>query len=188
MKKTLRGDRAFDLTIDPEVAYRIAVLAQSYQGEGIMPLIDDDVVDSDVGDDPITDMDVVADEAGRSYGNGLDVDLADDDAVDLDDRDDPIADEDVIADEAGAYDEDMEDDELDGLIRGLNVDAKHDLLALIWVGRGDYDAGDWSAARKAAREAEPFDVTDYLEELQMGSDYIENALDAMGYPPPEGLS
>jgi hypothetical protein len=151
MKKIAQGDRAFDLTIDPEVAYRIAVLAQSYQGEGLMPMEEDDVVDSDIGDDPITDVDAIADEAEKPHANQL-------------------------------------DDELEGLIRGLNVDAKHDLLALIWVGRGDYEARDWASARRAAREAEPFDVTDYLEELQMGSDYIENALEAMGYSPPDELS
>ena len=151
MKKVIQGDRAFDLTIDPDVAYRIAVLAQSYQGEGIMPMEEDDVVDSDIGDDPITDLEAIADEAENPHENVL-------------------------------------DDELEGLIRGLNVDAKHDLLALIWVGRGDYEARDWAAARRAAREAEPFDVADYLEELQMGSDYIEDALEAMGYPPPDELS
>jgi hypothetical protein len=151
MKKIAQGDRAFDLTIDPEVAYRIAVLAQSYQGEGLMPMEEDDVVDNDIGDDPITDVEAIADEAEKPHANQL-------------------------------------DDELEGLIRGLNVDAKHDLLALIWVGRGDYEARDWASARRAAREAEPFDVTDYLEELQMGSDYIENALEAMGYSPPDELS
>lgn len=31
-------------------------------------------------------------------------------------------------------------------IAGLNVDEQADLLALIWVGRGDYDIGDWPAA------------------------------------------
>lgn len=151
MRKIAQGDRAFDLTIDPEVAYRIAVLAQSYQGEGLMPMEEDDVVDNDIGDDPITDVEAIADEAEKPHANQL-------------------------------------DDELEGLIRGLNVDAKHDLLALIWVGRGDYEARDWASARRAAREAEPFDVTDYLEELQMGSDYIENALEAMGYSPPDELS
>lgn len=151
MTKSIQGDRAFDLTIDPDVAYRIAELAQSYQGEGIMPMEEDDVVDADIGDDPITDVEAIADEAENPH-------------------------------------EDVLDDELEGLIRGLNVDAKHDLLALIWVGRGDYEASDWAAARRAAREAEPFDVTDYLEELQMGSDYIENALEALGYPPPDELS
>ena len=145
------GDRPFDLTIDPEVAYRIAELAQTYQAEGIMPVEDDEVVDADPGDDPIPDVEAIADEAENPQ-------------------------------------EDVLDDELEGLIRGLNVDAKHDLLALIWVGRGDYDADDWSSARKAAREAEPFDVTDYIEELQSGSDYIETALVALGYPDPDSLS
>ena len=151
MKKSAGGDRPFDLTIDPEVAYRIAELAQSYQGEGIMPFEDDDVIDDEPGDDPIPDVEAIADEAEKKH-------------------------------------EDLLDDELEGLIRGLNVDAKHDLLALIWVGRGDFDASDWAQARKAAREAEPFDVADYIEELQMGSDYIEDALEALGYEPPEDLS
>lgn len=145
------GERPFDLTIDPDVAYRIAELAQTYQAEGIMPVEDDDAIDDDPGDDPIPDFEAIADEAEEPQ-------------------------------------EDVLDDELEGLIRGLNVDAKHDLLALIWVGRGDYDASDWAAARKAAREAEPFDVTDYLEDLEGGSDYIETALEALGYPPPEDHS
>lgn len=147
MKDNVTSDRPFDLTIDPEVAYRIAELAQSYQGEGLMPIEDDDVIDDDPGDDPIPDVETIADEAENPH-------------------------------------EDMLDDELEGLIRGLNVDAKHDLLALIWVGRGDFDASDWASARRAAREAEPFNVADYLEELDMGSDYIVTALDALGYPSP----
>jgi hypothetical protein len=114
--------------------------------------------------------------------------MEEDDVVDSDIGDDPITDVDAIADEAEKPHANQLDDELEGLIRGLNVDAKHDLLALIWVGRGDYEARDWASARRAAREAEPFDVTDYLEELQMGSDYIENALEAMGYSPPDELS
>ena len=145
------GRRPFDLTIDPEVAFRIAELAQTYQAEGLMPVEDDEVVDSDPGDDPIPDVDAIVEEAENPH-------------------------------------EDVLDDELEGLIDGLNVDARHDLLALIWVGRGDYDASDWSQARKAAREAEPFNVTDYIEELQSGANYIENALDAMGYPAPENHS
>jgi hypothetical protein len=148
MKDNVTSDRPFDLTIDPEVAYRIAELSRSWQGEGLMPLVDDEVIDDDPGDDPIPDVDALADEAENPH-------------------------------------EDVLDDELEGLIRGLNVDAKHDLLALIWVGRGDFDASDWSAARRAAREAEPIDLAEYLEQQDAGSDYITEALEAMGYPPPE---
>ena len=75
MKKVAQGDRAFDLTIDPEVAYRIAVLVQSYQGEGIMPMEEDDVVDSDIGDDPITDVEALADEAENPHEDVLDDEL-----------------------------------------------------------------------------------------------------------------
>ncbi len=146
------SDTPMPLSIDPDVAFRIAELAQVYQAEGLMPVEDDDVVDSDPGDDPIPDIEALADQAEEPHK------------------------------------EDALDDELEELIAALNVDARRDLLALIWVGRGDYDAGDWSEARRAAREAEPFDVTDYLEELQSGSDYIESALDALGYPAPDNHS
>lgn len=145
------GERPFDLTIDPDVAFRIAELAQTYQAEGLMPVVDDDVVDSDPGDDPIPDVDEIVEEAENPH-------------------------------------EDVLDDELEGLIRGLNIDAKHDLMALIWVGRGDFDASDWSTARKAAREAEPFNLIDYIEDLESGSNYIEDGLEAMGYPAPENHS
>lgn len=145
------GRRPFDLTIDPDVAFRIAELAQTYQAEGLMPVEEDDVVDSDPGDDPIPDVDAIVEEAENPR-------------------------------------EDVLDDELEGLIGGLNIDAKHDLLALIWVGRGDFEASEWSAARKAAREAEPFNLLDYIEELPAGSDYIESALEALGYPAPENHS
>ncbi|MEZ5997836.1 MAG: DUF3775 domain-containing protein [Hyphomonas sp.] len=144
----LKSDRSFDLIIDPEVAYRIAELVQTYQGEAFAPLEDDDVVDNDPGDDPIPDIEAIVDEAERPH-------------------------------------EDVLEDELEGLISGLNVDARHDLLALIWVGRGDFEASDWATARRAAREAEPFKISDYIEELQSGGDYIEEALASLGYAPPE---
>ena len=145
------GERSFDLTIDPDVAFRIAELAQTYQAGSLMRVEDDDVVDADPGDDPIPDMDEIVEEAENLQ-------------------------------------EDVQDDELEGLIDGLNIDAKHDLMALIWVGRGDFDASDWAAARKAAREAEPFNLIDYLEDLDSGSSYIEDALEALGYPAPESHS
>ncbi|MCA8904958.1 MAG: DUF3775 domain-containing protein [Hyphomonas sp.] len=145
------SERKFDLTIDPEVAYRIAELAETYQGEAYAHEEDSFVVDNDPGDDPIPDVEAIVDEAEKPHADVL-------------------------------------DDELEGLINGLNIDAKHDLLALIWVGRGDFDADDWASARRAAREAEPFSVIDYIEELQSGGDYIEDALIALGYEPPEDRS
>lgn len=145
------SDEPTPLSIDPDVAFRIAELAQVFQAEGLMPVVDDEVVDADPGDDPISDIDGILKEAETPHESTL-------------------------------------DSELDELIASLNVDAKRDLLALIWVGMGDYEAGDWAQARHAAREAEPFDVTEYLEELQSGSDYIESALDALGYPAPENHS
>ena len=41
--------------------------------------------------------------------------------------------------------------ELRDAIDSLNVDEREELLALTWLGRGDYDAGDWREALRHAR-------------------------------------
>lgn len=104
--------------------------------------------------------------------------------VDTDPGDDPILDEDEFVDaaEAASGENDGLENELHDVIDGLNVDAKSDLLALLWVGRGDYGATEWSQARRQARESVSDQLAQYLEETPMVSDYLIEALDVMGYP------
>ena len=48
-------------------------------------------------------------------------------------------------------DDDARREEMRDFITGLNVDEQVDLLALILVGRGDFDIAEWSAAVREAR-------------------------------------
>lgn len=84
--------------------------------------------------------------------------------------------------EGGGPRQDPFEDEINSLVESLDVDSQRDLLALIWVGRGDYDAGDWSEARRQARETADGQLATYLRETPLASDYINSGLADLGYP------
>jgi hypothetical protein len=48
--------------------------------------------------------------------------------------------------------EDATEQELVDAVRRLNDDALLDLIALIWIGRGDFSLAEWNEARAAARD------------------------------------
>src|ERR1700746_2623012 len=52
--------------------------------------------------------------------------------------------------------------ELRDAIEGLNVDEREELLALMWLGRGDYGAESWPEALRQARETLTASEADYL--------------------------
>jgi len=72
--------------------------------------------------------------------------------------------------------------EFRGLIDALNDDEAADLLALLYVGRGDYDVDEWSTARQLAgeRNAASGDLGDYLLGIPNLGDLLDEGLDAMG--------
>src|SRR5690349_15306986 len=43
--------------------------------------------------------------------------------------------------------------ELQAALNDLNEDELTEVLALVWLGRGDYDSREWNEAQQAAREA-----------------------------------
>lgn len=45
---------------------------------------------------------------------------------------------------------------------GLPLEERLNLMALMWLGRGDYPSDDWSSARRAALAARDGHVTEYL--------------------------
>ena len=65
-------------------------------------------------------------------------------------------------------------------INGLNIEEQEDLLALIFIGRGDYDYEDWESAVAEARDR----ITDGDPDFMIGSpglpEYLGEALDAFG--------
>jgi Protein of unknown function (DUF3775) len=70
--------------------------------------------------------------------------------------------------------------ELSGFIRGLNVDEQIDLVALMWLGRGDGDLNSWRDLRGEASRAHNNRTASYLIGTPMLADYLEEALSQFG--------
>jgi hypothetical protein len=70
--------------------------------------------------------------------------------------------------------------ELASFIRGLNVDEQVDMVALMWLGRGDGEIGNWRDLRAQAAQAHNNRTAAYLIGTPMLADYLEEAMDAFG--------
>jgi Protein of unknown function (DUF3775) len=70
--------------------------------------------------------------------------------------------------------------ELRDAIDGLNIDEREELLALLWLGRGDYDAQSWLEALQQARETGTTTEADYLLGTPLLGDYLEEGVEALG--------
>ncbi len=71
--------------------------------------------------------------------------------------------------------------ELRDAIDGLNQDEREELLALMWLGRGDYDAAGWPEAMRQARDSSSETETQYLLGTPLLADYLAEGADALGY-------
>ncbi|HEY3910802.1 MAG TPA: DUF3775 domain-containing protein [Stellaceae bacterium] len=72
------------------------------------------------------------------------------------------------------------EEELRDAIDGLNLDEREELLALVWLGRGDFDAQSWGEALQQARDSGAAGETDYLLGTPLLADYLEAGIDALG--------
>ena len=75
---------------------------------------------------------------------------------------------------------DTDRSELSGFIRGLNVDEQIELVALMWLGRGDGDLDNWPDLRAEATRAHNNRTASYLIGTPMLADYLEEALSLFG--------
>lgn len=71
--------------------------------------------------------------------------------------------------------------ELAGAIGSLNEPQRVELLALTWLGRGDYDAKTWREALIEAGRVHDGTETRYLIEIPLLGDYLEEGLSQLGY-------
>lgn len=79
------------------------------------------------------------------------------------------------------YADDPTLEELRGAIDILNEDELIDLVALAWVGRGDFARDDWAQARSLARDSRGGPTTAYLIGMPGLGDYLEEGLAELGY-------
>ena len=75
--------------------------------------------------------------------------------------------------------DDFSESELREIIDDLNVDEKIELVAIAWIGRGDYDQSDVELAFPEARERASSPVSNYLLGLPLLPDYLEAGLEAL---------
>lgn len=72
-------------------------------------------------------------------------------------------------------------EELVGAITALNIDEQTELLALCWLGRGDYTPDDWDQAVSEARAARDRNLAQYLVATPLLGDYLEEGYAQLGY-------
>jgi hypothetical protein len=81
--------------------------------------------------------------------------------------------------------EDRRDDptyaEIMGTLEALNEDELSDLVAMTWIGRGDYDAEDWGEAKEQARQRGTKGTAEYLLGTPLLGDYLESGFTDLGY-------
>jgi hypothetical protein len=66
--------------------------------------------------------------------------------------------------------------ELRGFIEALDVDERNSLVALAWIGRGDFEASDWRAAVREAAANKQAASAYNLFNMPMLPDFLEDAL------------
>jgi hypothetical protein len=80
--------------------------------------------------------------------------------------------------------EDFADDptlaELREAIEDLNEDEVVELIALAWVGRGDFGRAEWREAVALARDRHRLKSADYLIGMPLLGDYLEEGYAALG--------
>jgi hypothetical protein len=81
--------------------------------------------------------------------------------------------------------EDFKDDltftELQTSIADLEPDQQAALVALLWIGRGDFDAKEWDDAFNQAKESWNKRTADYLLSKPLLPSYLEEGLEQLGY-------
>jgi hypothetical protein len=70
--------------------------------------------------------------------------------------------------------------ELRDAIDGLGVLERQEVLALMWLGRGDFDAESWPEALRQAGDTANQNLTDYLVGTPLLGDYLEEGASALG--------
>jgi len=73
--------------------------------------------------------------------------------------------------------------EFTAAIRDLEPDQQICMVALMWLGRGDYDIDDWETALEEARAAYNARSAEYLIGTPLLAEYLEEGLQLHGYEP-----
>ena len=99
--------------------------------------------------------------------------------------DDPDSGSDPTDDDEIDVLEDRRDDptfaELMGTLEALNEDELAELVAMTWIGRGDFDVEDWEDAREQALQRGTKGTAEYLLGTPLLGDFLEGGFTDLGY-------
>jgi hypothetical protein len=73
--------------------------------------------------------------------------------------------------------------ELRGLIGGLGEEERAELVTIMWIGRGSFDAAELDEARETALTEASTPTADYLIGTPHFADHLEAGMEALGYDP-----
>jgi hypothetical protein len=76
--------------------------------------------------------------------------------------------------------EDLTREELRELLADLNEDEMAELVALVWLGRGDYQRGEWAGAVEDARQRHGRKAGGYLLGMPHLAEWLEDGLETLG--------
>jgi hypothetical protein len=76
--------------------------------------------------------------------------------------------------------DDPTQDELRAALAALSEDEQVELVALAWIGRGDFGAAEWDDAKALARERRRGSTARYLMGMPLLGDYLEEGAAILG--------
>jgi hypothetical protein len=113
----------------------------------------------------------------RAFDSGINVDDPDSIASDPDD----LIEEGELETRLTQPHADPAHDELVAVIDGLNLEEQINLVALLWIGRGDYSTTEWDEALALARERHTEHTAEYLIGIPIAGDHIDTGLNELGF-------
>lgn len=84
---------------------------------------------------------------------------------------------DVLAEHAG----DPTLQEFRNIVNDLEPDQQIEIVALMWIGRGDFEVDEWEAACRQAADEHTRRTAEYLISTPLVADYLEEGLAEFGY-------
>jgi len=79
------------------------------------------------------------------------------------------------------YADDATFQELKAFLDAQSDDEMRELLALTWIGRGDYTAEEWRDVMREIKDVRDQHTADYLLGTPLLADYLEEALSQFGH-------
>jgi hypothetical protein len=74
----------------------------------------------------------------------------------------------------------MAESQLHGYIANLNEDEQASLVAVMWIGREDFEPEDLAEAKRTAMAEASAPTEEYLSNQPLLADYLESGLDLLG--------